>query len=257
MLKEIINNSGFFYINIEPNEKLLIDKILVESKNYFNNEKDKIALNNQGLGYGIIGRTKNKNGIEIREMKESLNYRPGELDLKFSKLLDDYICIINSKAKLFFEKLMEEINIPNNYYQEYITKPFLTLSIVHYPSIESNIDKGIYGIYPHTDWGFLTFLYTNEIGLQIDNNEQWLDIPLDNNKFIINVGDMLEVLSSGKYKSTKHRVLIKDKEKYSIALFYEPNIDTIVKPYFETTKYNQIVFKNYFGNKVNETYLSS
>jgi isopenicillin N synthase-like dioxygenase len=152
---------------------------------------------------------------------------------------------------------MNELHIDKYIYMDYIKEPFITLNLIHYPATQSNVNDGIYGIYPHSDWGFLTFLYTDEIGLQILNGDTWIDIPLEKNKFIINVGDMMEVLTCGKLKSTNHRVLVRNKEKYSIALFYEPNLNSIIKPYFLNSTYGEIKFGEYVGNKINSTYLQS
>ncbi|KAL0338184.1 UNVERIFIED_CONTAM: putative 2-oxoglutarate-dependent dioxygenase [Sesamum angustifolium] len=51
------------------------------------------------------------------------------------------------------------------------------------------------------------------------------------NAFIVNIGDQLQVLSNANYKSVEHRVIVNsEKERVSIALFYNPRGDMLIKP---------------------------
>jgi len=108
-------------------------------------------------------------------------------------------------------------------------------------------NEGLLGIGAHTDYGALTFLYTDEVpGLQIAGighgaegdplalraegatlgDENWLSIPPMRGGFIVNIGDMLEIWTNGFLPSTLHRVVNKSgRERFSLALFYEPNGD--------------------------------
>ena len=63
---------------------------------------------------------------------------------------------------------------------------------------------------------------------------------------------MLEILSGGEYKSTLHRVLTIN-EKYSLAFFFEPNMDCIISPYNCNDLYKPIKFSEYFGQKISES----
>ena len=86
----------------------------------------------------------------------------------FNKPIDKYIDIINKKGNDIFIKIMKELQIEN--YEQYIENPYITLALIHYPK-----NKG-YGISPHTDWGFLTFLYTDQKGLQIKKDNEWIEV---------------------------------------------------------------------------------
>ena len=51
------------------------------------------------------------------------------------------------------------------------------------------------------------------------------------NQFIVNVGDMLERWTNGDYLSNVHRVFNPSgRERLSIAFFFEPNVDALVRP---------------------------
>ncbi|KAK6147225.1 hypothetical protein DH2020_018137 [Rehmannia glutinosa] len=64
------------------------------------------------------------------------------------------------------------------------------------------------GITPHTDPGIITVLLQNEIqGLQVKHGDEWVDVKPIPGGLIVNIGDFLQIVSNGEYKSVQHRVL--------------------------------------------------
>jgi len=111
-------------------------------------------------------------------------------------------------------------------------KPMAALRLLHYDAVRSNVDAGIFGCGAHTDYGLLTLLSTDATpGLQILMNHVWINVPpccasVNGGKtaFIVNIGDMGERWSNGRFPSTTHRVVNMDgKERWSVPFFYEPN----------------------------------
>ncbi|XP_027361942.1 protein SRG1-like [Abrus precatorius] len=91
----------------------------------------------------------------------------------------------------------------------------------------------VIGLNPHSDAGALTILLqVNETeGLQIRKDEKWIPIKPVSDAFIINVGDILEILTNGIYRSIEHRATINsEKERISIATFHRPQMNKIVGP---------------------------
>lgn len=88
------------------------------------------------------------------------------------------------------------------------------------------------GIHHHTDAGALTVLLQDEIGgLQVHHDGQWHNIPVVENAFVINSGDMMQVWSNDHYKAAIHRVLAMDTiERFSIPFFFNPSAQTTVEP---------------------------
>ncbi|EEF32055.1 1-aminocyclopropane-1-carboxylate oxidase homolog 4 [Ricinus communis] len=75
------------------------------------------------------------------------------------------------------------------------------------------------GIMPHTDPGVMTVLLQDEIGgLQVKHGDDWVDIKPVNGGLIINVGDFLQIVSNGEYKSVEHRVLANSSKEPRISV---------------------------------------
>ncbi|XP_023768206.1 protein SRG1 [Lactuca sativa] len=91
----------------------------------------------------------------------------------------------------------------------------------------------VIGLTPHSDAAGITFLLQlNQVeGLQIKNNGLWIPIQPLSDAFIVNIGDILEIITNGTYKSIEHRVVVNSqKERLSIATFLSPNLDGDVGP---------------------------
>ncbi|KAJ3680871.1 hypothetical protein LUZ60_015360 [Juncus effusus] len=89
------------------------------------------------------------------------------------------------------------------------------------------------GLSAHSDPGGLTVLFADECvaGLQVKNDENWVTVQPAPNAFIINVGDQIQVLSNGIFKSVEHRVLTNSThDRLSLALFYNPRTDVPLGP---------------------------
>eukprot|EP01018_Ginkgo_biloba_P004518 Gb_33402 [translate_table: standard] len=88
------------------------------------------------------------------------------------------------------------------------------------------------GLAPHSDPNALTILLQDEVpGLQIRKNGAWVDIKCAPGALIVNIGDQLEILSNGKYKSIEHRSRVhKDQSRMSWAMFCAPPHELVVSP---------------------------
>ncbi|KAK6273213.1 hypothetical protein POUND7_010296 [Theobroma cacao] len=84
------------------------------------------------------------------------------------------------------------------------------------------------GINSHSDAvGLTILLQINEMeGLQIRKDGAWIPIKPLPNAFVINIGDILEIVSNGIYRSIEHRATVNSrKERMSIATFYSPKLE--------------------------------
>jgi isopenicillin N synthase-like dioxygenase len=78
--------------------------------------------------------------------------------------------------------------------------------------------------------GILTLLAQDSSGgLQVKSGEQWIDVPARRELFVCNIGDMLERLTGGRYRSTPHRVRnVSGVDRLSFPLFLDPSWSALV-----------------------------
>jgi isopenicillin N synthase-like dioxygenase len=110
-----------------------------------------------------------------------------------------------------------------------LQKPPSQLRLIHYPLQPSAQDAP--GIGAHTDYECFTILHATAPGLEVLNaRKKWVDAPPVPGAFVINIGDLLEVLSNGRWVSTAHRVRKVPEERYSAPLFFNLDYDAEIAP---------------------------
>ncbi|KAG2689009.1 hypothetical protein I3843_09G118800 [Carya illinoinensis] len=89
------------------------------------------------------------------------------------------------------------------------------------PELQALNGRNLVGFGEHTDPQIISVLRSNNTsGLQICLRDgTWVTVPPDQTSFFINVGDSLQVMSNGRFKSVKHRVLA-DHTKSRISMIY-------------------------------------
>ncbi|KAI3731149.1 hypothetical protein L1987_62332 [Smallanthus sonchifolius] len=92
------------------------------------------------------------------------------------------------------------------------------------------------GLSSHSDPGGMTFLLSDEhvSGLQVRKADEWITVKPERHAIIVNIGDQIQVLTNGIYKSVEHRVIVNpDKERVSLAYFFNPKSNVLIKPVAE------------------------
>ncbi|GKD03930.1 flavonol synthase [Tanacetum coccineum] len=116
------------------------------------------------------------------------------------------------------------------------------------------------GVAPHTDMSSITILVPNDVqGLQVFKDDHWYDVAYIPNALIIHIGDQIEILSNGKYKSVYHRSTVnKEKTRMSWPIFLEPPPEFEVGPIpklvnkDDPPKYKTKKYKDYVYCKLNK-----
>lgn len=123
-----------------------------------------------------------------------------------------------------------QLGLEKNYFKEsHLQKaPGNTLKMIKYPRLDTT-STNIPRLSEHTDWGSVTFVFTDRAGLEIrDPNNKWFHIPVVSDGIVVNIGDALSLWTDGGLKSTMHRItwtnLPLDQDRYSIAYFTNPNL---------------------------------
>lgn len=115
----------------------------------------------------------------------------------------------------------------------YTGEPLTLFRIFNYPDPPAHAqEQQLWGVGEHTDYGVLTILKQDDTGgLQVKSQSEWIDAPPVPNSFVCNIGDMLDRLTKGLYKSTPHRVLNSSKkDRLSFPFFFDPNFQAEIKP---------------------------
>jgi len=135
--------------------------------------------------------------------------------------------------------LMEGVSLslglePDYFARAYTDEPTILFRIFYYPATGSaDIDwSRSWGVGEHTDYGLLTLLAQDQHGgLQVKTPEGWIEAPPIEGAFVCNIGDMLERLTGGRYKSTPHRVKnISGYDRLSFPLFFDPDFMAPMRP---------------------------
>jgi len=110
----------------------------------------------------------------------------------------------------------------------YTARPTLLFRIFEYPASSG---EG-WGVGEHTDYGLLTLLAQDENGgLQVTTPHGWIDAPPIPGALVCNIGDMLDRLTGGVYRSTPHRVRnVSGKSRLSFPFFFDPAFDAEIVP---------------------------
>ncbi|XP_022131978.1 gibberellin 3-beta-dioxygenase 1-like isoform X2 [Momordica charantia] len=117
----------------------------------------------------------------------------------------------------------------------------------------------VMGLAAHTDTSLFTILHQARIdGLQVFKDEVgWIPLSPMSGTLVVNIGDLLHILSNGRFRSILHRVVIQGKEhRLSMAYFYYPPNELYISPHCnplsespQTPLYRCVKVREYFSMK--------
>ena len=112
----------------------------------------------------------------------------------------------------------------------YTASPTVLFRVFRYPAPVPGED-GL-GVGEHTDYGLLTLLAQDANGgLQVCSPAGWIDAPPIEGTFVANIGDMLDRLTGGWYRSTPHRVRnVSGRDRLSFPFFLDPGFTAEIPP---------------------------
>ncbi|XP_006662054.1 2-oxoglutarate-dependent dioxygenase 11-like isoform X2 [Oryza brachyantha] len=138
-------------------------------------------------------------------------------------------------------------------------KPHQSVRINHYPPCRQAADR-VLGLSPHTDGvGMTLLLQVNGVqGLQIRKDGRWFAVQNLPGALIVNVGDVLEIITNGKYRSIEHRAVINpDKERITIAAFQSAPLSCTVGPLQELLMNGEPRYKTVDGVEFTKGYFAA
>ncbi|KAJ3680650.1 hypothetical protein LUZ60_016928 [Juncus effusus] len=244
-LKVACEDWGFFqFVNHGIPEKVM-EEMKSNMKGFFElplEEREKVAQEPGDFeGYGQAFVLSEKQKLDWADMLYIFTQPPHFRNFKlwptqppsFKESLNNYSVELQKVAHRILGFMARNLGVnPEKITQLYGSQ---TVRINYYPPCPNAHDK-VLGFAPHSDMCGLTLLFqaSQVTGLHIRRNGAWLPINPLPGAFIVNIGDALEILTNGKYKSVEHRAVINaDKERMSIAALHTPSFGEMVGPLAE------------------------
>lgn len=126
------------------------------------------------------------------------------------------------------------LGLDEHYFKRHYTgEPLVLFRIFNYPYVKAAENSEMpWGVGEHTDYGLLTILRQDDTGgLQVKSRSCWVDAPPIPGSFVCNIGDMLDRLTRGVFRSTPHRVInASQRDRLSFPFFFDPNFDAQIQP---------------------------
>jgi isopenicillin N synthase-like dioxygenase len=256
-LRSALEDIGFFLLVNHEVPQQLIDRTFAEAKRFHAlplATKMAWRMNEHNNGYMSMGRyavwTSEVNTNDKPDLNEAFfckRERPPDDPLRrsgrrfvgpniwpeslagFRETVLEYTDTIDALARRFLPVCAVALGLPPNYFDAAFAESQFSFRLSHYPPVTAAANQ--FGIAPHTDANFLTFLAQTDIpGLQVRMpTGDWLDVPYVPGSFAVNAGDMMYRWTNGRFKSTPHRALPPvGRHRYAIPFFLGPHIDTVI-----------------------------
>ncbi|KAK8477347.1 hypothetical protein V6N11_029208 [Hibiscus sabdariffa] len=234
---------GFFQLVNHGVSSELLEKVKMEVQQFFNlpmEEKKKLWQKPdevEGFGQGFVVSDEQKlNWGDIFYMVTLPTYlrKPHlfpNLPLALRETLEAYSAELKHLAMKLLDLMAKVLGMDPNDMRVLFEEGHQGMRMNYYPPCPQ--PELAIGLNSHSDASGLTILLQiNEMeGLQIRKNGVWVPIKPLPNAFVINLGDVAEILSNGIYQSVEHRATVNSvKERVSIATFYNPNFDVEMGP---------------------------
>ncbi|KAD6794463.1 hypothetical protein R6Q59_021549 [Mikania micrantha] len=228
-----------------------------------------------GYGNKNIGRNGDVGWVEylLLDVKRDSNYNKifsssEEHPENFQCIVDDYVTAVKNMACKILEMMADELNLERNVFSKLLMdeQNDSVFRVNYYPpcpELQDHENNGgnLIGFGEHTDPQIISVLRSdNTSGLEISLSAgNWVSVPPDSGSFFINVGDSLQVMTNGRFKSIKHRVVANSKKsRMSMIYFGGPPLNEKIAPLpsllereEEDSRYNEFTWFEYKNSAFN------
>jgi isopenicillin N synthase-like dioxygenase len=145
-----------------------------------------------------------------------------------------YMSAMTRLGHALMEGVALSLGLQASYFADrYTAEPLTLFRIFNYPGDPAAADnEPRWGVGEHTDYGLLTILKQDDTGgLQVKSRSGWIPAPPIRGAFLCNIGDMLDRMTAGHYRSTPHRVQnVTRHDRLSFPFFFDPNFNAVIEP---------------------------
>lgn len=148
----------------------------------------------------------------------------------FRETVLEYMAALTGLGHRLMAGLALSLDLEESYFADHGTADPLTLfRIFNYPP---PADPTLWGVGEHTDYGLLTILLQDDAGgLEVKSRAQWVPAPPLPSSFVCNIGDMLDRMTGGLFRSTPHRVRNPaPRDRLSFPFFFDPSFFAPIRP---------------------------
>jgi len=153
----------------------------------------------------------------------------------FKRAMLDYFVVVEQLARAMLPGFAAALELSHDFFAPLFNDSMMMLKLNHYPAQDAPEHVKEIGVVGHSDSGAFTILWQDDVGgLEILNKTgEWVVVPPIRGAYVINLGNIMQIWTNGRFSSTPHRVINRyGRDRYSIPLFVNPNYDTVVKPLF-------------------------
>ncbi|KAI3936406.1 hypothetical protein MKW98_000680 [Papaver atlanticum] len=271
---------GFFQMENHGVDVLLVEKVKSEIEGFFNlpmDEKRKFWQEEgdlEGFGQSFVQSEDQKldwGDMFFMQILPPHMRKPRlfpKLPLPLRDTIESYSLELSKLSMSLLELMAKALQIETKVMAELFEDGRQLIRMNYYPPCPQ--PENVLGATPHSDaTGLTILLQLNEVeGLQIRKENMWVPIKPLPNAFVVNIGDLLEIMSNGIYRSVEHRVTVNSaKERLSVATFINPKLKSEIGPIlgmitpetppamFRTVRYEDYLRKYYTRTLDGKSYL--
>jgi len=146
-----------------------------------------------------------------------------------------YLDALTRLGHALMEGIALSLRLEATYFADrYTADPLILFRIFNYPSRPAPVGQDVqWGVGEHSDYGLLTILWQDDVGgLQVKTPDGWIEARPVPGSFVCNIGDMLDRMTGGLYRSTPHRVALNTsgRDRLSMPFFFDPHFEARVRP---------------------------
>lgn len=259
-IHDALTGIGFFVMVGHGIPASLIERTFADAKRLHDLPMEKkvaLRLNEHNNGYMAMGRyavwTSDVNDNDKPDLNEAFfvkrerdpshpmrvagrrfagpNMWPDDADLPgFKANIVEYLRVMEDFTNRLLPAVALALDLDRSFFLPHFVDSQFNLRLSHYPPVAAETNQ--FGIAPHTDANFMTFLPQSEVpGLQVRTpSKQWIDVPSIPGSFAVNSGDTLRRWSNARFKSTPHRALPPvGQHRYAVPFFLAPHLDSMIE----------------------------
>ena len=244
---------GFIYVRNHGVPRALVAAVAEEAKRFFArpmDEKMAIVLDQRMRGYLPLNYrsyegearagTSHQEGFWIGHERElnaadklqGPNQWPARQPALKTAMMD-YFVAVEGLSRVLQRGFALALGLAPDFFAPLFAAPNSRLKLNHYPPQDAPEADNDIGVVPHSDSGGFTILWQDDNGgLEVQSKSgEWVGAPPIDDTFVINLGNVMQIWTNGRFSSTPHRVINRGgRDRYSVPLFVNPDSSARIAP---------------------------